>query len=281
MLDVMVYALSGNSRSQKLARAFAEGAGRAGYNPKIQMDNQYRKPHGVAAAFYGYQKTMPRIMEEYLAAGRKVVFADLGYWGRHEGGRFRGYHKISINARHPGDYLMALDRGPERFQRFGLQVRKWRGRGEHIILAGMSAKSAESLGYESEEWETWAASEIRKYSDREIIYRPKPSWPDAKGVPGAVMQRGSNLEHVLDNCHATVAHHSNVSVDGLLAGVPAFCWEGAAVPMACQDLSRIEDPPMPDGREQWLANVAHSQWSVAEISSGDMWRHLRGEGLMP
>jgi len=90
-----------------------------------------------------------------------------------------------------------------------------------------------------------------------------------------------NAERLFKDCHAIVTHHSNVAIDGLFAGVPGFCFDGAAKCMTLQDLSQIEKPIRPPGRLQWLANVAWCQWDINEIRSGAMWRFLGSEGLIP
>jgi hypothetical protein len=65
---------------------------------------------------------------------------------------------------------------------------------------------------------------------------------------------------------------SNVAVEAIVAGVPAFVSRySAAAPMAgmLDTLEhRIETPPMPDGREGWAASLAYGQFTLAEIASG-------------
>jgi len=82
-------------------------------------------------------------------------------------------------------------------------------------------------------------------------------------------------------CHAVVTHHSNIAIDALVNGVPAFCWSGAATCMSLQDLAQIEKPLRPPAREQWLANIAWCQWTVGEMASGAMWRQLKLDGMVP
>ena len=84
----------------------------------------------------------------------------------------------------------------------------------------------------------------------------------------------------LKGAWAVVTHHSNVAVDGLLQGIPAFCWQGVAAPLSSQDLTKIETPVYPDGREQWTADIAWCQWSIAEMKAGLPWLHLKSEGLI-
>jgi len=285
MTEVAIWSLSGKDRSQKIARALGAGASAVGYKALIRMDNVYRQPIGQIAAFYGYQKSFPRIMAEYIAADKTVVFVDLGYWGRRHGGRYNGYHKVAINSRNPDKYLMQYNRDATRIAMLGIKAMPWRSDGDFIIVAGMSDKSANSYGLKPEEWERWAVAELQKHTSRPIIYRPKPSWSGASPIAGSEFQpappSSDATAETFNGCHAVVTHHSNIAIDALVNGVPAFCWDGAATCMSLQDLSQIEKPLRPDERDQWLANIAWCQWSVPEIASGAMWRQLKLDGLVP
>jgi len=285
MTEVAIWSLSGKDRSHKIATALGAGASEAGYRALIRMDNAYSRPIGDIAAFYGYQKSFPQIMRDYLAAGKTVVFVDMGYWGRRQGGRFVGYHKVTINGRHPGPYLMKRTRDPSRIMRLGVNPLPWQAPGKHIIVAGMSDKSAESYGLRPEEWERWAVAEIRKHTKRPIHYRPKPSWRGARPIAGsefhAARASSDATAQTFVDCHAVVTHHSNIAIDALVHGVPAFCWDGAATCMSLQDLAQIDTPLRPDNREQWLANLAWCQWTVGEMASGEMWRTMKRDGMIP
>ena len=138
MVEIAIWSLSGKYRSQRIALALGAGASAAGYKALIRMDNAYRGPVADIAAFYGYQKCFPQIMADYLEAKKPVVFVDLGYWGRRVGGRFKGYHKVSINARHPDKYLMKRKRDHNRIRRLGIKAGPWQPPGKHIIVAGQA-----------------------------------------------------------------------------------------------------------------------------------------------
>ena len=245
----------------------------------------YRNPDFDIAIFYGLMRS---ILDGYKSVRRPAIYIDLGYFGRHEGGRREGYHKMVLNGRHPTTYFQNKRHDEKRFKHFGISVREWRGglRDGYIILAGMSAKAAAAEKFKPEEWESKAVAEIRRYTNREIFYRPKPNWLGATCLPNTRQVRGEKTEgdiyNFLDNCHAIVTHHSNVAVEGLLYGVPVFCWDGVATApgKACRDLSRIEDPPAPTGREQWAADIAWTQWNIAEMKSGAAWQYLKDEKLV-
>lgn len=280
--ELVVWWLRGNSRSQIIARALQKGGRQVGYRAIIRSEGQFDGVRGDVAAFYGYQKNMPVIMKEYLKAGKKVVFVDLGYWLRRHGGRFTGFHKVAIDGRHPTPEFLDRPRPAYRFAACKVQIKPYRKKGNHIILAGMSEKSAASYGLGAQEWERWAITEMRKHTHRRIIYRPKPSWRGARPIAGSdFMHDGNPIEPLLASAHAVVTHHSNVAIDALCAGVPTFCWDGAATGHSLQELARIEDPWLAPDREKLMTSLAHAQWSVSEMSNGAMWNFLRTEGWLP
>jgi hypothetical protein len=77
-----------------------------------------------------------------------------------------------------------------------------------------------------------------------------------------------------------VAHHSNAAVDALLAGVPCICPDGVASVLSGHDLTQIESPPMPDGREQWAADPRLDPMVGRRNQRGDAYRYLLDEGLL-
>lgn len=258
-----------------------EGLRRCGVTSRIMPSVKYRTPDTQIAIFYGLSGRLLEIFNDYPAAGRKAVYVDLGYWGRKDGGRFSGYHKMVVNSRHPTDYFQKIAHDSKRADLFRLSPLPWKRRGEHILITGMGPKGANAEGYRPGEWEAMAVEQIRKVSNRPIVYRPKPNWANPDRLPGARMApSGQSLEQALVGCHAVVAHHSNAAIEAIVAGVPAFIVEGAAVPMAKTNLAEIEKPAYPEGRRQWVNDLAYTQWSIAEMQSGAAWAYLVNEGLL-
>lgn len=259
----------------------AEGVSRSGTIAELRSSISYRGiPDHDVAIFYGLAGGLQRIFSDYRAAGRKAVYCDLGYWGRRKRTRFDGYHKVSVNNRHPTAYFQNRPHTRERFAQHGVQVVPWRQEGEHILVAGMSGKAASCEELQPHAWERETIERLRQLTRRRIIYRPKPNWAEAKPIEGSIFDRETPLEVALQNCHAVVSHHSNVAVDALLAGIPCICPGGVASVLSGQQLEQIENPPMPDGREQWAADLAWTQWSVEEMQRGLAFRYLVDEGLI-
>lgn len=278
---VVIYEIPGNPRSESVCKAMREGIRRLGDIVVPRVASEFSGIEGDVALFYGFEERMRRIFSSYRKAERSVVYIDLGYWGRLNGGRFSGYHKVVVNGRHPTPYFQHRKHTPDRFGVFDIEIREW-APGSAILIAGMSDRAAVAAGFAPGEWEKDAIEAIGAMSDRPIIYRPKPSWRGAQPLEGAEYSpREQDVTAALHDCHAVVTHHSNVAIDGLVLGIPAFCWEGVAVPMSLQSLKKIETPAMPDDREQWLHDIAWCQWNVSEMAAGKTWAHLKNEGLIP
>ena len=72
----------------------------------------------------------------------------------------------------------------------------------------------------------------------------------------------------LNNAWAVVNWNSNPGVESVIAGVPAFVGESSlAAPVANLNLADIEKPLRPD-RQQWLNDLAYTEWTVNEIAQG-------------
>lgn len=273
-------------RSIIIAEAFHEGIKTFGDKVEIIKVVNYppARPPGDIAVFYGFDDQRKKIFNEYLDHGRKVVFVDLGYFGRDFGGRYHGYHRISVNSRHPD---VKVKCPPDRWTQLqnlslleNLETRE-SDKG-FILLIGMSAKSAQSYGLGHLEWERSAVVEIRKHTDRPIIYRPK-IYPTGliKPIEGATLVKDGNTLDLLRNAHCAVMHHSNCQVECIAIGTPFITIEGAAKAFS-NEFSEIENTKQPDEetRRQFLSNIAYFQYTPTEIRQGLPWRFLRENNLI-
>lgn len=262
------------------------GINRVGDRARLRSSLHYRYPDDQVGVFYGLAGSLINALADYPKAGKKAVYVDMGYWGRKDGGRFAGFHKLAVNSRHPTAYFQAQPHSKARFESFGVPVESWRPDAPDapILIAGMGPKGSRFEGFGIAGWEREVIGQLRQHTDRPIWYRPKPNWEGARPLDGAIMvDKDALLAAQLQGCHAVVAHHSNAAVEGLCHGFPAFVAEGVALALGSADLSTIEAPRMVDegARRQWLADIAWTQWSVAEMAEGRAWRYLKDEGLVP
>lgn len=280
-IQVNLFQLEHHHRSSVVIQAMAKGIRRVGDRPIVRPAVNYR-PDQEIMIFYGLVGPLAKAIRRQTAAGGTAVYIDLGYWQRRKGGRYSGYHKLAVNSRHPTDYYRRRPHDSSRFRELGVSIRDWQKGGQHILVAGMGDKGSLAEGFQPGEWERDAITLLRKYTDRPIVYRPKPSWKNAKPIEGCKFSDSKQrVEEVLAGAYAVVTHHSNVAIDGVMEGIPAFCLQGVGSTMALADLSRIEHPERPSGREAWAQDIAWCQFSIAEMAEGVPWRHLKDEGLVP
>ncbi|MDE2470755.1 MAG: hypothetical protein KGL35_18925, partial [Bradyrhizobium sp.] len=262
-MRVACYYEPASRRSLLVAEAMAQGVAAAGDRASLIPGLKDQPVTHDAAVASGWG--CPRLFEAYRQAGKHFVYADLGWWDRKSpGSAYGGFHKVVVDAREPNGYFRR-NLPASRFERFDVAIQPWRRSGSHILLAGMSEKSAGTRGYGPQEWERATIEAIRTITVRPIVYRPKPSWLGATPIPGAWYSGPEEtIERALRDCWLVATLHSNVAVDALLAGIPVNAREGVATDFSTP-LAKIESPLYPDGREGLMADIAWIQWSLAEM----------------
>lgn len=273
------FLLKGGSRSRALLDASKQGLSKVG----TPLPNNRRWD---SRFFYdvviGYSWLYCNgAFQAHKAKGRKYVYLDLGYWNRRPPGyHWTGYHKFAINGFHPDEYFR-LGNPDDRFREQRIKIRPWDGSGRAIVVIGTTVKAAQVMGKQFQSWEKEIIQEIRKYSDRKIIYRAKPNAVEAQPIPGTVWSQTEPLDAVFRKAHIVVMHHSNAAVDAMVYGVPIYCEEGVGRHVSIKHIRDIENPYIPDDRHEFLHDVAYCQWNCDEISQGLPWRYYRDKGLLP
>lgn len=254
----------------------------------LKLGDQPWKADIDVAVVMGISRGAKRYFHEFLAAKRHVIYIDKGFT-RHAdtnyGGRLPKYYRMSVDAFQATEYFMRKDRPPDRWEVLGYDMLPWRGPGEgqRIIVAGGSEKYSFWHSHEggATGWAWRAIDEVRRYTERPIIYRPKPSWANATPIEGTRFSRPPvTIQQELKDCWAMVTFGSNAAVDAICNGVPVFVLgDGIAKPMGLSDLSKIEEPyyPLDKERMRWAKCLAYAQFSLEEMSSGLAWRVLREE----
>ena len=163
----------------------------------------------------------------------------------------------------------------------GLKLKAWRTAGEHILICGQHDKSLQWQGMpRMSNWFLNTYDEIRKHTDRPIIFRPHPRCRlehIERGLRHVTRQEPRHVNGTYDsfdmgfnNIHCTISYSSNPGIHSIIEGVPAFVSPSSLAYDVGNDidfLHDIEQPLMPD-RTQWLNDYAHTEWTVEEISQG-------------
>lgn len=247
-MSVVCYPQPGKEKSRVILDAFAAGCG--GCLGAAPLDR------ARAAAFFGVVG-----IETLFEEARKGdwFYGDNSFFdsGRGKFFRFaRGAFQIST--------LQRPDHGRRR--RLGIEVRPWRKTGEHVLVVEQSEHFLGLVGQKPATWLGAIVAMIESRTDRPIRVR---RWTRDKA------KAASTLGEDLKSAWALVTHASAAANEALIAGVPVFvAGQCAAVPMASGSLWNIDEPALPDGREDWAAGLAASMWTLEELRNGTAWRTL-------
>ena len=280
MAKVNVFFAQGNIRSVYFAQAACYGLKKVGDKVKMREAKDHKLIDADYAVFYGFAGGLRDVYNDYREYST-VVYADLGYWKRRIRTRYDGYYKMVVNDRHPTAYFQTHAHPIDRTAELNLKARPWKTSGTNIILAGMSEKASRAEGLIHQAWERDTFAFLKRVTDRPIIYRPKPSCCRSRFIKGALYDKTSSPETLFKDAWAIVTRHSNIAVEAILAGVPAFVEAGVALPMSETNLRKIETPFYPVGRKGWANDIAWCQFTKEEISQGLPFMHLKQEGLIP
>lgn len=267
---------SDKDREQELARCFLGGAKKHGckISQRALSPDEPDFSKADVAAMVGVKSK--RLFDAAKAAGVVPIMLDKGYVRtRRAGSRVWEYWRVAVGAHHPTAALMRRKFTDERLRELRLHVNPWHrnGTGSHIVVAGSSAKYHAFYALpEPNDYYRDLVAAIRARTDRPIVYRPKPSYRDAEPIEGTRFSGDDEtINDALWGAHCLVTHGSNACFEAALTGVPSIILgDGVALPISDSDLDRIEDPEC-GKRDQWLANLAHFQWTEAELINGLAW----------
>jgi len=171
-----------------------------------------------------------------------------------------------------------------RAQTLGMHLQPWQ-QGKNIVIAVQRGDSEQWSGLpEPRVWVEQTVAEIKSVTDRPIVVRPHPRQRIA-GIAGVTVRDPRPLANTYDsfdfdtdlaNAWCVINENSGPGCQSVISGVPAFVGaDSLAAPVANLDLSDIEKPWMPD-RTAWLEDIAHTEWTIEEIATGQPFGRLLG-----
>jgi hypothetical protein len=174
--------------------------------------------------------------------GTNFLFLDHGYYLREWEHKFVRIVRGNV-------HLTRIVKGPScRLGKFGVKLRDYRRTGSKIVVIKPGRIAAQILGIVGKA--EAMAEECRKYTDREIVFKPK----DGKPLP-------------LDDAWAVVCPVSVGAVESLVAGIPVFSTPMCpSWPMNAGALQDIEKPTLHE-RYEWANSLAWSTWHESELDS--------------
>lgn len=235
------------------------------YATKTKVQQDYKGDSEWLVMWGCGGKDQQRISKMHQEQGGKVLFLDLGYFGRDSGTTRSGF-RISFNKNHPQDYLDLA----ERWSRLrGVQITNAYSPRGRIVLCGLGDKSRDFYGYRKLEWEKRLLDEIREvYPSREVVYRAKPRHNEV--IAGCTNGNTGTIDEWLSGASLCVSHHSNVSVDAARLGVPAVCFDGIGYGFYGNRISEAKVKTEAE-RTDFLKKVAWFNWFPDECQKLVQW----------
>lgn len=200
---------------------------------------------------------------------------------------------------------------PDRWNKFqketGIVLKDWHSPGDSILIMAQKEGDSSLLKlyekYESfYDWLEELIINIREHSDRPIIIRPHPR-NRPKGIKLAsrlqkklkdptitISQNTDSIEDYLSSpnkadglyedlkkAHCVITYNSLSGIESICEGIPTFAMEDGSMiwPIAHKDLKQIENLDYSIDRYQWSCDIAYTQWTGKEHSSGESWAHLK------
>jgi len=225
--------------------------------------------------FHGRMARNKDIWSYCVSNNRPVIVLEVG-------GIKRGTTwKVAINGINRDAFFGDKGNNSKRAKALDLELKPWRTDGEYILLCGQHDKSLQWHNMPSmSNWFLNTYDEIRKHTDRPILFRPHPRCrlPHIeRGLKNVIRQEPTHLrgtyddfDMAFDNVWATVSFSSNPGIHSIINGVPAFVGTSSLAYDVGNDIDfmhNIEHPLMPN-RQQWLNDYAWTEYTVEEIANG-------------
>jgi hypothetical protein len=150
---------------------------------------------------------------------------------------------------------------PDRAAKLGL-IPRYFPQGEKILIAGQ--------GPYHRPWIESRIHELKRHTDREIVFRPHPNIPmHIKNIPTS----SNDLDRDLYEAFCVVTHSSTVGIHALVHGRPVVCSEDAFFHCMGETEAKWIDslyPPPFEEVEQFLNRYVHSLYTPYEIRMGEV-----------
>ncbi len=156
--------------------------------------------------------------------------------------------------------------------------------GESILLINQMINDSAVYPIDPYKWASETISEIRKYSDRKIIFRDHPlqKTTNKNNINNilenynVVLGSNNNIENDLKLAKCCVTLSSGSAVDSLFFGVPVIATDERSFvyEIVENDLKNIENLKIPN-LEGLKSALSHTHFTLSEILNGKCWNSIK------
>ena len=196
---------------------------------------------------------------------------------------------------------------PDRFNKIqkdqNIEIKPWRAKGDYILFI-LQKPNDSSLEQVHKVWgnQYWAyvsdcLRKIREHTDMPIVLRGHPKANKSRSIAAGIAAKegipnvthttnydtqtiangGRGLQKDFDNAWAVIGTTSNTLIESACEGIPTFALDDTAMSfdVSQPDLSYLNNPKLDIPREQWLYDLAYTQYYFHEHRSGFAWNRLK------
>jgi hypothetical protein len=219
-----------------------------------------------------------QIWQHYQSLNCPVIVVDIGALYRGE------TWKIALNSiTAEGYYGHQENLDWDRPRKLGISLAINLSRNPRIVIAAQHARSLQVSGLVSmEHWICEQIKNLRAVTNRPITVRPHPrSRLDISALPTDItVEQPVKISNSYDSynlafdCHAMVNYNSGPGIQAALAGTRPIVDSSSLAHPVSIDWAEIEQPYNKD-RDQWLVEICHTEYRLAEIQSGTWLQRLQ------
>ena len=205
-----------------------------------------------------------QIYEHFRSQGKPVIIIEVGALKRNIS------WKISVNnITNQGYYGHTENLDWDRPKLLGIQLKEQIRNNGKILIAAQHHKSHQLANLNSQEdWITQQIKTIEDQTDRDIVVRSHPRSP--LDIPS---QRPRKLEGTYDdfdfdsNYYCVVNYSSGPGIQAAIMGTPVITSEYSLAHPISNNINRIRRLKN-KATDQWLTEIAHTEYLVEEIADG-------------
>ena len=221
---------------------------------------------------------------------KKSLIVDSNLFLYADPGNTKRYLRYSFDGVFPTTgFYFDKDIDPARWQQISrdlnLSLRPWRTEGNHILICLQRNGGWSMRGLHVQQWLDDTINQIRSYTKkRPIIVRTHPGDKKARSYlrinhKNVYISTKQDIREDFRGAWATVVYNSSPSVASIIEGVPAFLTDpypahSQAYDVANTDISKIENPSMPD-RQEWIEKLSMCHWNFDELKNGKAWNFFK------